>query len=312
MSLRRVVALAGGVGAAKFLRGLTYLLPPGKLVIVGNVGDDFEAFGLRISPDLDIVMYTLAGIVDDSKGWGVKGDTFNCLKILEKLGFETWFKIGDMDLAVHITRTDFLRRGLTLSETTERLCKALSVPARLVPMSDDSVRTTILSGNLKLGFQEYFVKRKQKDEVTGVVYEGAEAAKPSPSIIEAIDNAKCVVICPSNPLLSIGPILSVQAIKDHLRSSKAFVVGVSPIIGGKTIKGPADKIMSSLGLEASAYGVAKFYSSFVDHFVIDEVDKHQKSRIESLGIKVTVAPTIMKEREDAIRLARTVLSTVRC
>lgn len=312
MNLRQIVALAGGVGAARSLRGLTHLVPAEKLMIIGNVGDDFEVFGLHISPDLDIVMYTLAGIVDDSEGWGLAGDTFNCLKVLGKLGFETWFKVGDMDLAVHIARTDLLRKGLTLTEITERLCEALAVPAELIPMSDDPVRTKILSGSLQLEFQEYFVKRQQKDEVTGVVYEGAEIAKPSPSIIEAIDDAECIIICPSNPLLSIGPILSIPAIKDHLRSTKAHVVGVSPIIGGRTIKGPADRIMSSLGLEASAYGVAKFYSSFLDHFIIDDVDKHEQSRIKGLGIKVTVAQTIMKQPEDAIHLAKTVLSAASC
>lgn len=306
--LVRVVALAGGVGAAKLLRGLTRVVPAANLTIIGNVGDDFEIYGLHASPDLDIVMYTLAGIVDETKGWGIAGDTFNFLEMLEKLGFETWFKVGDKDLAIHVLRTDYLRKGLTLTETTQILCKKLGMSARFVPMSDDPVRTRIFSNNSQFGFQEYFVKRQQKDEVTKVVYQGAKNAEPSPKIIEEILNAELVVICPSNPILSIAPILSILAIKDCLKKTEAYTVGVSPIIGGKTIKGPADKIMTGLGLEASAYGVADFYSNILDHFIIDEVDKDEKNRIEALGIKVTITNTIMKNNEASLRLAKTIIN----
>jgi LPPG:FO 2-phospho-L-lactate transferase len=307
MFVDRFVALAGGIGAAKLLRGLIKVVPGDCLTIIGNTGDDFEVYGLHISPDLDIVMYTLAGIVDDSKGWGIAGDTFDCLNMLGKLGFETWFKIGDMDLAVHILRTNYLKKGLTLTETTRILCEKLNMPVKLVPMTDDSVRTRINSSDLQLGFQEYFVKRQQKDEVTEVIYQGAETAIPSPGVVEAINNADRIVICPSNPMLSIAPILSIPTVKDCLRNASAYIIGVSPLVGGKTIKGPADKIMASLGLEVSAYGVAHFYSDILDHFIIDEVDKEEKSHIEALGIRCTVTNTIMKNNEGFLRLAKAVM-----
>lgn len=303
-----VVALAGGVGAARLLKGLVQIIPTQNLVIVGNTGDDVELYGLHISPDLDIVMYTLAGIVDEAKGWGVAGDTFHCLQMLAELGFETWFKLGDRDLAIHIVRTKLLKEGMTLSQATAELCRMLGVKAKLTPMSNDPVRTKVVSGQLCLNFQEYFVKRGTRDEVTDVLFEGAEKAKPAPGILEAIREAERVVVCPSNPVLSISPILSISMIRNELKNTKAYVVGVSPIVGGKAIKGPADRIMASMGLEASAYGVAKFYEDFLDHFIIDKVDENQKERIEALGVKATVTDTIMRSLEDSIRLARVIMS----
>jgi LPPG:FO 2-phospho-L-lactate transferase len=304
-----VVALAGGVGAARLLRGLVQVISPEDLIIVGNTGDDVELYGLHVSPDLDIIMYTLAGIVDEAKGWGVSGDTFNCLEMLGKFGFETWFKLGDKDLAIHIARTKLLRNGMTLSQATTELCRMLGVKAKLIPMSNDPVRTKVVSGQLRLEFQEYFVKRGTKDEVTDVIFEGAEKAKAAPGVIKAIKEAERVIICPSNPVLSISPILSISAIKKELRNTRAHIVGVSPIVGGKAIKGPADRVMADMGLEASAYGVAKFYEDFLDHFIIDEMDESQKKRIEELGVKVTVTDTIMRNLEDSIRLAKVVIGT---
>jgi LPPG:FO 2-phospho-L-lactate transferase len=302
-----IVALAGGVGAAKLLRGLVKVVSPRNLVIVGNVGDDVELYGLHISPDLDIIMYTLAGIVDEAKGWGVAGDTFHCLEMLGRLGFETWFRLGDMDLAIHIIRTKMLREGLTLSQATAKLCKMLGVEANLIPASDDPVRTKVQSGDLLLDFQEYFVKRGTMDTVTNVFFEGAEKAKPAPGVIEAISDAERIIICPSNPILSIAPILSILAIRKALETSKAPILGVSPIVGGKALKGPADRIMASMGFEASPYGVAKFYGRLLKHFVIDEVDAEHKKRIENLGIKVTVTNTLMRSLEDSVRLAKVVM-----
>jgi len=302
-----IVALAGGVGAAKLLRGLVKVVSPRNLVIVGNVGDDVELYGLHISPDLDIIMYTLAGIVDEVKGWGVSGDTFQCLEMLGRLGFETWFRLGDMDLAIHIIRTKMLREGLTLSQATAKLCKMLGVEANLIPASDDPVRTKVQSGDLLLDFQEYFVKRGTMDTVTNVFFEGAEKAKPAPGVIEAISDAERIIICPSNPILSIAPILSILAIRKALETSKAPILGVSPIVGGKALKGPADRIMASMGFEASPYGVANFYGRLLKHFVIDEVDAEHKKRIENLGIKVTVTNTLMRSLEDSVRLAKVVM-----
>jgi LPPG:FO 2-phospho-L-lactate transferase len=305
----KIVALAGGVGAAKLLRGLVKVVSPQNLVIIGNIGDDVELYGLHISPDLDIVMYTLAGIVDEAKGWGIAGDTFHCLEMLERLGFETWFKLGDRDLAIHIIRTKMLREGYTLSQVTARLCKMLGVNVSLIPASDDPVRTKIQSGQLILDFQEYFVKRKAMDVVTNVLYEGAGKARPAPGVVEAIREAERIIICPSNPILSIAPILSIPAIRKALEDSKVPVIGISPIIGGKAIKGPADKIMTSMGFEASAYGVAKFYGSLLKHFIIDEVDLEHRERIQEIGIKVTVTNTLMKSIEDAVNLAKVVMAT---
>jgi LPPG:FO 2-phospho-L-lactate transferase len=305
--MTRVVALAGGVGAAKLLRGIVRLVSNDDLLIVGNTGDDAEIYGLHVSPDLDIVMYTLAGIVDEDKGWGIANDSFQFLDMMRKLGQETWFKIGDRDLATHVVRTQMLKDGIYLSEITATLCEMLKVNAKLMPMSDERVRTKIVSSQLVLDFQEYFVKRGTKDEVTGVLYEGSENAKPAPEIAEALREAEQVVICPSNPVLSISPILSIPAIGNELRKTEAYVVGVSPIVGGKAIKGPAAQIMGSMGLEVSAYGVAKFYGDLLDHFVIDRVDEHFQKRIERLGIRVTVADTVMKSLEDSVRLAKAVL-----
>jgi LPPG:FO 2-phospho-L-lactate transferase len=307
MLMGLVVALGGGVGAARFLRGLVRVVSPADLVIVGNTGDDVEMYGLHISPDLDILMYTLAGIVDETKGWGIAGDTFECLQTLEALGLETWFKLGDKDLGVQIFRTQLLRNGMTLSQAVAELCRMLGVEAKLLPMSNESVRTKILSRGLRLEFQEYFVKRGAADEVEGVLYEGSHNANPSPGIVEAIGRAERIIVCPSNPILSIAPILSIPTIRSELKRTSARVVSISPIVGGKAIKGPAASIMANLGLEVSAFGVAKYYEDFLDHIVIDNADEQHRARIENLGIRVTVTDTIMKDVESAIYLARTAM-----
>lgn len=302
-----VVALAGGVGAARLLRGLVRLVRPVDVVVIGNIGDDLELFGLHISPDLDIVAYTLAGIVDEDRGWGIAGDTFHCLEMLEKLGFETWFRLGDRDLAIHIVRTMMLRGGYTLSEATRKICEMLGVKVRIIPVSDDPIRTKVKVGGKLLDFQEYFVKRGAVDIVEDVILEGAEKAKPAPGVIEAIKEARRIIICPSNPILSILPILSVPGVREALKKSASPIVGVSPIIGGRAVKGPLVRIMECLGMEASAYGVAKFYGGLISHFIIDRVDAWQKPLIEGLGVKVLVADTLMKSLEDSINLARIVL-----
>lgn len=301
------MALGGGVGAAKLLRGLVKVVSQEDLVIVGNTGDDFDFHGLHVSPDLDIVMYTLAGIVDDAKGWGIKGDTFGCLQTLGKLGFETWFNLGDRDLAVQIVRAELMEKGMTLSEAVSELCMRLGVKTKLLPMSNDPIQTVVLSGSKRLEFQEYFVKRAAKDKVTGVLFQGCENAKPAPGILESIDKAETVVICPSNPFLSIGPILSIPGIRESLKRTRARIVAVSPIVGGKTLKGPADRIMASLGYEVSAYGVAEFYKDLLDHMVIDKVDAGLETRFAALGVEVTVANTVMKSIEDSVFLAREVV-----
>ena len=284
------------------------VFPPEELTIIGNTGDDFELYGLHISPDLDIVIYTLAGIVDEAKGWGLAGDTFNCLGMLERLGFETWFKLGDRDLATHVTRTKMLRDGLTLAQATAKLCRRLNVKVRLVLMSNNPVRTKILTEEFCLDFQEYFVKRRTKDEVKGMVFEDSDKAEPTIGLVDAIRNAERVAICPSNPVLSVAPILSVQAIRQAIMKTEARVVGVSPIVGGKAIRGPADRVMASLGFEASAFGVAKYYGDLLDHLIIDKIDEKDRSRIESLGVEVSVEDSVMRCIEDSVRLATTVMT----
>jgi len=306
-----ITALAGGVGAARFLQGLVKLVPEENLTIIVNTGDDIELYGLHISPDIDIVMYTLSGIVDGEKGWGVKDDTFHCLETLQKYGSETWFKLGDRDLATHIHRTCLLRKGYKLSEVTAKLCQASGLKIRLIPMTDEKFTTFIVTDKGKMHFQEYLVKRGAQDKVINVEFEGAEKAKPAPGVVDSILNSEAIIICPSNPIVSIGTILSVKGVRKALRETKAEIIAISPIVGGSPIKGPADKLMSGLGLEVSAYGVAAFYKDFLDAFVIDNIDSAQKPRIEALGLKVAVTNTIMKTLEDKVELARVVLNITR-
>ena len=302
-----ITALAGGVGAAKLLRGLSKVIDD-ELTIIVNTGDDITLHGLHISPDLDIITYTLAGIVDPEKGWGIKGDTFNCLDMLKKLGCEGWFNLGDRDLAIHIYRTYLLNRGLRLSEVTAKIASAFGLSAHIIPLTDDSFQTKIKTDIGILHFQEYLVKRGCSDRVLGVIFEGAEEAKPAPKVLESILDARAVIICPSNPIVSIGTILSVKGIREALQRTRATIVGVSPIIGGTPVKGPADKLMSALNIEVSVYGVAQLYKDFLDIFLIDACDSALKERVESLGIKVVVTNILMKSFEEEKALAKLILS----
>ena len=305
------MALAGGVGAARFLTGLIKLVDEEELTVVVNTGDDIELYGLHISPDIDIVTYTLAEIVDEEKGWGIKGDTFHCLRMLGKYGYETWFRLGDRDLATHIHRTYLLRSGLKLSEVTAEICRALGLKVRILPMTDDRFETRIITREGSMHFQEYLVKRGARDEVLGVEFVGVEDAKPAPGVIQSILNAEGVIVCPSNPIVSIGTILSVKGIREALRQTRARKVAITPIISGAPIKGPADKLMKGLGLEVSAYSVANLYKDFLDIFILDTADLMEKASIEKLGLRVRVTNTIMKSLEDKIRLASVVLEEIR-
>jgi LPPG:FO 2-phospho-L-lactate transferase len=302
-----ITALAGGVGAAKFLTGLMKLVDEKNLSIIVNTGDDIEMFGLHVSPDVDIVTYTLAGIVDEEKGWGIKGDTFNCLEALGKFSCKTWFNLGDKDLATHIFRTDLLKSGLKLSEVTARVGRLLGLEATILPMTDDEFETRVLIEDGSVHFEEYFVKRGAKDEVLGVEFFGADKANPASGVLESIMDAELIVVCPSNPIVSIGTILAVNGVRDAVKRTEAKKVAVSPIIGGAPVKGPADKLLRGLGFEVSAYSVAKLYSDFLGTFILDVADSAERTEIEKLGIEVEVTNTLMKSLEDKISLARTVL-----
>ncbi|MEM1506649.1 MAG: 2-phospho-L-lactate transferase [Candidatus Bathyarchaeia archaeon] len=302
-----ITALAGGVGAAKFLSGLVKIIPEEDLTVIVNTGDDIELFGLHISPDLDIVAYTLAGIVDEEKGWGIRGDTFHCLEMLRRYGYETWFNLGDRDLATHIHRTILLKSGLKLSQATRKICESLGLKVNILPMTDDRFETWIETEAGLMHFQEYLVKRGAKDRVLGVKYVGAENASPAEGVIESILKSELVIVCPSNPIVSIGTILSVKGVREALRKSRARKIAISPIVSGAPIKGPADKLMSGLGLEVSAFSAAYLYRDFLDVFVLDQLDVREKDRIEGLGIKVILTNTIMRTLEDKISLAKTVL-----
>jgi len=303
-----ITALAGGTGAARFLTGLSQVIGEKDLSIVVNTGDDIELFGLHISPDIDIVMYTLAGIVDEEKGWGIKNDTFHCIEELTKME-EVWFHLGDKDLATHIFRTNLLKNGLTLSQVTKNISCLLGLRENIIPMTNDKFETRVITDIGSIHFEEYLVKRGLRDRVLGVEYAGSESAKPAAGVLESIIDSELVIICPSNPIVSIGTILSVKGVRDALKSTKARRVAISPIVSGKPIKGPADKLMKGLGLEVSAFSVAKLYSDFLDTFILDEVDAKDKDQIENLGIEAVVTNTIMKSLKDKIELANTVLRT---
>jgi LPPG:FO 2-phospho-L-lactate transferase len=302
-----IAALAGGVGAARFLTGLSRIVKEEDLSVIVNTGDDIELFGLHISPDVDIVTYTLAGIVDEAKGWGVMGDTFQCLEMLKAYGFDTWFGLGDRDLATHLYRTESLKKGYTLTQITREISSVLLLKTKILPMTDDMFETRVRTSEGSIHFEEYFVRRQAKDEVLGIEFVGVASAKPAPGVLDAILDAEIVVVCPSNPIVSISTILAVDGVRDALKRTNARVVGVSPIVAGMPIKGPADKMLRGLGFEVSAYGVAKLYSDFLDTFVIDTKDTESKSRVENLGVKVKVTNTVMKSLEDKISLAKVVL-----
>ncbi|HZF58549.1 MAG TPA: 2-phospho-L-lactate transferase [Rubrobacter sp.] len=303
----KVCALAGGVGGAKLAAGLQEALPPGDLTVVVNTADDFDLWALRICPDLDTVMYTLAGISNPETGWGLVGESFEALNMLARYGEDTWFTLGDRDLATHVLRTARLHAGQTLTTITGSLSGSLGVRSVILPMSDDMVSTVLKTPVGLLEFQEYFVRRGQKDEVLGVELRGIEDARPTKAVLGAVAAADAVVFCPSNPVVSVGPILALPGMRDALAASSASKVAVSPIVGGRALKGPADRMLASLGHEVSAAGVAAMYEGLVDAMVVDRVDEGGRAGIESLGMRVLVTDSVMRDAADRTRLAREVV-----
>ena len=304
----RALALAGGVGGAKLVVGLAHCLTPDELAVAVNTGDDEEFHGLHVSPDLDTMMYTLAGLSNPETGWGLNGDTFSALAMLRQYGADTWFNLGDRDMATHIRRTQLLKQGLALSEVTTQLCAALGVSHRIVPMSDQPVRTVLETTDGRLSMQEYFVRERAQPEVSAVHYLGSWEAIPSPGLDEALALARILVICPSNPALSVRPIVEVSGMKERLASFSGLRVAVSPIVGNDAVRGPAGRIMAGIGQEVSVVGVARAYREFCDVLVIDRQDDGLASAVAEAGVRPVVTNTIMNSLQDRIDLAKTVLS----
>jgi LPPG:FO 2-phospho-L-lactate transferase len=302
-----IVALAGGVGGAKMAQGLQAALPPGDLTVVVNTADDFELYGLHISPDLDTVMYTLAGIADPVNGWGVAADTRHTLDAIARYGQDPWFLLGDQDFATHILRTERLRAGTSLSAVTTEFCGALGLRSRIVPMTDDRVATLVDTPAGRLEFQDYFVGRHQSDDVLRVTFAGIERATAHPDALAAIREADAVVIAPSNPIVSVAPILATPGMREALADTPAPIVAISPIVGGRALKGPAAQMLATLGHDVSALGVARLYAGLIDGLVIDEVDRELAPAIELAGPRVLVTATVMGGEADRRRLATEVL-----
>ncbi|NJO06316.1 MAG: 2-phospho-L-lactate transferase [Chloroflexaceae bacterium] len=303
-----ITVLAGGVGAARFLEGVIQVVAPEQVAAVVNTGDDFTLHGLQISPDLDIVTCTLAGIINPAQGWGIADDTYTCLEWLGKLGAPTWFNLGDRDLALHIQRTALLQSGATLTEVADQFRRALGVQARILPMCDEPVPTHIITDSGELHFEEYLVRRRAVDSVRGVRFVNIAAATPTPEVLYALATAELIVLAPSNPVVSIGPILALPGLRAILRESNATIVAVSPIVNGAAIKGPAVPLMQALGLETTAVGIAAAYRDFLDVLVIDTVDAALQPQIEALGVRAVVTDTIMRGPAEKAALARVVLS----
>jgi LPPG:FO 2-phospho-L-lactate transferase len=303
----KVTALAGGTGAAKLLRGLAACLAPRDLTVIGNTGDDAEVWGLHVSPDLDTVTYALAGVLDVARGWGRADETFRCLETMAVLGAPTWFSLGDRDLALHLARTAALRAGETLSTVTARVAGQLGVATRVLPMSDEPVRTIVRTTHGRRAFQEYFVRDRAEGDVVAVEYEGAAAARPAPGVLDALAGADLVVVCPSNPVTSIGPILAVPGVAKALAATRAPVVGVSPIVGGAPVSGPAGRLMGARGLEVSPVGVAAAYAPWLRALLIDARDAGLATSLERAGVRAVVADVVMTDRAGEVALARRVL-----
>jgi len=306
-SIMKIAALAGGVGAAKFITGLRRIIPEEELTIIVNTGDDFRWMGLYVCPDLDTILYTLAGIANADTGWGVSGDTFCALNRLHELGCDPWFQIGDRDLATHLYRTEHLTSGWSLSKVTRSLCVQNGIRIGILPMTDSPVPTLVHTNDGTLSFQDYFVRRKCTPAVKGFTFQGIDTAAPAPGVLESLAAADAVIVCPSNPFISIGPILGVPGIRSALRESSATVLAISPVIGGRAIKGPTASMLAQLGNEVSAAAVAALYEDFLDLFVVDREDAALVGRICSNGLRVQTAPTLMGTMAAKIELARQVV-----
>lgn len=303
-----ITALGGGVGAAKFLKGLSAVIPHSELNIIVNTGDDIDIYGFRVSPDIDTVLYRLSGFVDSRKGWGIENDTYSCLEFLSKMGYETWFRLGDRDIAVQIFKQRLRANGLSESEITKTIAEKLGIGNySVIPMTEKPVETWIKTEQGDIHFQEYYIKHSMAPQVEDIFFKGIADAKPSAGIVEAIENSELIIICPSNPVISIGPIIKINDIRQALVETKAKVVSVSPLVSGRPFKGPADRLMKALGMEVSSTQIAKIYDDFLDLMVIDHRDCQEKQKIETLGVDVLVTDTVMSNDAKSEQLSRTIL-----
>ncbi len=308
MNAGSVITLSGGVGGAKLVLGLSHVLPPGQLTVVTNTGDDFDHLGLRICPDIDTVIYTLADLANREQGWGRAGETWTFMQVLRDLGGDDWFNLGDGDLALHVFRTNRLNNGANLSQVTAEIARSLGIEVKILPMCDEPVSTMVKTPKGMLAFQHYFVRERCEPVVTGFDFKGIENAHPNPALIPLLaNNTDAIVIAPSNPFVSVDPILSVPGLRGMLRQCRAPIIAVSPIVGGDAIKGPAAKMMGEMGLQSSALEIARHYQGFIDALVIDEKDANLAPAILAMGIEACVAPTVMKDLDDRIELAKITL-----
>ena len=305
---RSVVVLTGGTGGAKFLQGVAQVVPPERVTAIVNTGDDLTWWGLHVSPDLDSVMYGLAGMLSRERGWGLEGETFACLARMKEMGAAAWFQLGDRDLATHLRRSEMLHSGTTLSDATAKLCTSCGVPCHVLPMTDQRVETRVLTAGGELGFQEYFVRERWSVPATGVRFLGADQARPAPGVLECLAAASVVLIAPSNPVTSIGPILAVPGIRQALSSTPAAKVAVSPIIGNRAVSGPAAQLMQTQGWESSPMGVVQAYRDFLSALVVDESDRGAAAEIEASGIAVRCARALMDSEAAKAGLARAALA----
>ncbi len=303
-----IVVITGGTGGAKFVDGLRQIVPPSDLTLIVNTGDDFDWWGLHISPDLDSITYVLASLLSKERGWGVQSDTFFCLQSMERMHRPGWFKVGDRDLAIHLLRSQLLREGKTLAEATAEIAAGLGIQSQLLPMSNARIETRVKTPAGELSFQEYFVKRRYQDAVSAVRFAGAENAQPAPGAVDAILSADAVLLAPSNPITSIGPILAVPGIREALRQTSAPVAAISPIVGAAAVSGPAGALMATQGLPVSVFGVAKAYEDFLDVIIADHQDAAATSPLEKSALQIHHTNTIMKTPEDREALARFTLS----
>lgn len=302
--------LAGGVGASRFLQGLCQVVDPAQVTVISNTGDDVEMFGLHVSPDTDIVLYALAGAVNPETGWGLTGDTFAVVDQLQRFGYERWFNLGDKDLAMAIHRTRLIHEGVPMHDIVAGLARAWGLACPVLPMSNDPVRTMITGPEGELAFQEYMVRLRTEVDVKSIRFAGIESARPAPGVVESLRDASVVFLAPSNPFVSVGPILAVAGVREALHTTAATRVAISPIIAGQVVKGPAAKMMTTMGYEVSALGVAKIYDGLIDVFVIDEQDRALAPEVERLGLRCFVTDTMMTSMERKAELARDILASL--